>query len=351
MKRKIRKIRGASLGLSGLLLPLLMLTACENGLDSTASAYQTGFISMDTYISLTVYGGNREEAAKECQKEIKRLEGLFSVTDPDSEVTKINEARGKTVTVSEDTKAVIARALTTGEESGGALDITLRPVVAEWGFTTGEYKIPDSDVLERLLEKVDYRSVSLEGNSVTLPDGFQIDLGSAAKGYAGDRAVETLKACGVTSALVNLGGNVQTLGGKPDGSDWSVAVRSPFDESNLCVLKVRDKALVTSGNYERYFEDENGKRYHHIIDPADGYPADNGISSVTVIGESGLECDALSTALFVMGADRAAELWRERGGFEMLLVTDDKRIFITEGAFGSFSNLSDMEVTVIERRN
>lgn len=332
-----------------LLLTALAVTACGTDLNTAPPVYQTGFISMDTYISLTVYGENRESAAKSCQSEIERLEELLSATDSDSEVYKINSSEGMPVTVSDDTKAVISQALLTAEESGGALDITLRPVVKEWGFTTGEYKVPDSAVLEKLLEKADYKAVQLKENIVSLPKDFQIDLGAVAKGYAGDKAIEKLKERGITSALVNLGGNVQTLGAKPDGTSWNVAVKSPFDESSLCVLRVQNKAIVTSGNYERYFEDENGKRYHHIIDPADGFPADNGIVSATVIGDKGLTCDALSTAIFVMGSDKAEKLWREKGDFEMLLVTDDKKILVTEGILDSFSNSSDMEVTVIKK--
>lgn len=339
LKKHCRKI-------AAILLPFSLLTACKSP-EVNPPVYQTGFISMDTYISLTVYGEKGEEAAKDCQGEIERLEALMSVTDPDSEVSKINLSGGEKVTVSGDTAAVIAQALQTGRESGGALDITLRPVVVEWGFTTGDYKVPDKETLKKLLENVDYKAVKLEGSSVTLPEGYQIDLGSAAKGFAGDKTVEILKEKGITSALINLGGNVQTVGKKPDGTDWRVAVRNPFNESNMCVLEVSDKALVTSGNYERYFEDENGARYHHIIDPADGYPADNGIVSATIIGDSGLSCDALSTAVFVMGSDKAEKLWREKGGFEMLLVTDDKKILITDGITDIFSNLSDMEVTVI----
>lgn len=330
-----------------LFLIIALFTACNSNVSDAPPVYQTGFISMDTYISLTVYGEKSEEAAKACQKEIERLEALMSATDTDSEVSKINLSGGERVTVSEDTAAVIAKALQTGDETGGALDITLRPLVMEWGFTTGEYKVPDIMTIEQLLKNVDYTTVKLEGSSVTLPEGYQIDLGSAAKGYAGDKALEVLKKTGITSALVNLGGNVQTLGKKPDGTDWRVAVRNPFNESNMCVLEISGKALVTSGNYERYFEDENGTRYHHIIDPKDGYPADNGIVSATIIGDSGLECDALSTAVFVMGKDKAERFWREKGGFEMVVVTDDKKIFITEGISEIFTNLSDMEVTVL----
>lgn len=324
---------------------LLLIPSCA----PTTSVYQTGFIAMDTYVSLTVYGKNAETAAKAAKEEVMRIESLMSVTDPNSEVYEINAMAGETVTVSDDTEKVIRAALEAAEESGGALDITLRPVIIEWGFTTGEYKIPDMDKLKDLLKKVDYRSVKVGDNSVFIPFGAQIDLGAAAKGYAGDRAVSVLKENGADSAIISLGGNVHALGAKADGTDWNVAVKNPFDNSNMCGLKLENKAVVTSGDYERYFEGEDGIRYHHIIDPSDGCPADNGIVSATIIGESGLRCDALSTAVFVMGAEKAERLWREKGGFEMLLVTNDKRIILTEGIADVFINFSDMEASEIKK--
>ncbi len=330
-----------------LFVSLLSILLCSCG--SESPVYQTGFVAMDTYIALTVYGKSAESAAKAAKEEVMRIESLMSATDPDSEVSKINEKAGETVTISDDTEKVIRAALETGKESGGALDITLRPVITEWGFTTGNYKIPDEETLDNLLEKVDYRSVKVGDNTVFLPFGEQIDLGAAAKGYAGDRAVAVLKENGVESAIISLGGNVQALGAKIDGTSWNIAVKNPFDEGNMCLLKLENAAVVTSGNYERYFEGEDGKRYHHIIDPADGYPADNGIVSATIAGESGIKCDALSTAVFVMGVDKAVKLWKEKGGFEMLLVTEDKRIILTEGLTDVFTNLSDMEVSEIKR--
>lgn len=310
--------------------------------------YTSGFIAMDTYISLTLYGENGEKASSECKKEIERLEAMLSVTDENSEVSLINNAQGAKTAVSAETAELIDFALKAGDFSGGCLDITVYPVVREWGFTTGEYKVPDPDVLSELLKNTGYEKVILEDSAVTLPPDGKIDLGAVAKGYAGDKAIEILKNNGISSGLISLGGNVQTIGGKPDGTPWNVAVRDPFSEDNFGILRITDKAVVTSGNYERFFE-ENGKLYHHIIDPSDGYPADNGIVSATVIGDKGALCDALSTAIFVMGAEKAEELWRSRSDFEMILVTDEKEIFITEGIYGSFENISDMEMKVIRK--
>lgn len=307
---------------------VLTLTGCSN--KQGEASYTGGFFAMDTYISATVYGEGVEAAAKSAKEEILRLESLLSVTDANSDIGKINGSGGKGAEVSEETAELIGYAGEMCEKSGGSLDITMYPIVREWGFTTGEYKIPDSSTLTALLSKVDYKSIKIDGNYIAVPQDVMIDLGAVTKGYAGDKAIRILKENGITSGLVNLGGNVQVLGRKPDGTDWSIGVQDPFGEGYFCVLNVHDKAVVTSGNYERYFE-ENGKSYWHIIDPADGFPADNGIVSATVIGDSGAYCDALSTALFVMGKEKAERLWRDSGDFEMILVLEDGSVVISEG--------------------
>lgn len=177
-----------------------------------------------------------------------------------------------------------------------------------------------------------------------------LDLGALAKGYTGDELMEIFHENGVKSAIVSLGGNVQALGKKPDGSLWKVAVRNPFSpETDMCTVEIEGKAVITSGSYERYFTGEDGVDYCHIIDPKSGRPVHNGLVSVTVIGESGTECDALSTALFVMGADGAVEFWRKNGDFELILVSDDGKIMYTEGLEGSFKNLGKMPAEVIAR--
>ena len=160
--------------------------------------------------------------------------------------------------------------------------------------------------------------------------------------------IEKLKENGVRSAVINLGGNVQTLGMRPDGTNWKVAVRSPFEaDKNICELEIGEKAVVTSGNYERCFSDE-GKMYWHILDPEDGYPADNGIVSATVIGVNGTECDALSTALFVMGKDKAVDFWKNNNDFDMILVTNDRKIYYTQELSGNIKNISDLPAEVIQ---
>ena len=327
---------------------VLLLTACA---DHTYSRIQTGFFSMDTYMEITAYGSNAEAAIASCKDEIYCLEALLSATDDTSDIGRLNLSG--IADVSRDTAEIIKYAKEIGEETNGALDITVYPILKEWGFTTDEYKIPNEEALSALLQNVDFTQIQIEDSTiptVTVPSGVQLDLGALAKGYASDRAAEILKQQGITSALINLGGNIMTIGSNPgNGSNWRIGIRNPFSlDENIAVVEVTDKAVVTSGSYERCFTAENGETYHHIIDPATGYPARSGLVSVTVIGDSGIMCDALSTALFVMGAEKAARFYRAKGGFDMILVTESGEILVTDGIADSFTNLSDFNCTLIE---
>ncbi len=315
--------------------------------------YTKYLFAMDTYFIMSAYGPEGEAALKSCEDKVLELEGILSVTRSDSDVSKINI--GEQAAVSEDTILLIQEALRLCEETGGALDITLYPVLRAWGFTTDAYRVPKAQELETLLEKVDYRNVIAEGQSIQVPEGAELDLGAVAKGYTGDCLVEIMRDCGVSSAMLDLGGNVQTLGSKPDGTPWKVAVRDPFisaGESShtreIGVLEVVDKCVITSGSYERYFE-ENGERYWHILDPTDGYPADSGLVSVTVVGDSGVRCDGLSTAIFVMGKEEAADFWRKYSDFEMILVTEGGALYITEGLQESFVCSEGWNAEIIKR--
>ena len=199
-----------------------------------------------------------------------------------------------------------------------------------WGFTTGEHAVPDDETIAALLPLVDYGQIRLEGSAAALPPGMEIDLGSVAKGYTGSALAALLQKDGVTSALLDLGGSIQTVGAKPDGSPWRVGVRDPEGEGSVGVVSVTDQAVVTSGGYERYFQ-EGGASYWHILDPETGKPARSGLVSVTVVGDDGAVCDALSTALFVMGLDDALEHWRQYQDFEAVFVSEDGSVTITAG--------------------
>jgi ApbE family protein len=324
------------------------MTACN----SDESESKTEIFAMDTYVTIEAFGENSEKAVSDAEQEIKRLENLWSVTDENSEIYAVNHSGGQPVFISDETAELIEYALEISDLTDGALDISLYPVLLEWGFTTGEYKIPDEETLQNLLIRTGYEKVKLDGNYINLEDEMQIDLGAVGKGFTGDLLVEKIKENSVKSALINLGGNVQTIGTKPDGSDWKVGITSPYGEGNFAVLEISDKAIVTSGGYERYFIGEDGRQYHHILNPETGKPAESGLISVSVIASEGRLCDALSTSLFVMGLEKAENLWKSKNDFDMILVTENGEIYITEGIEDNFSlntMYSNLEVSVIHR--
>ena len=320
-----------TLPLTAAALALSLLAGCG---PSLPEEHTSTLLAMDTAMTLTAYGEGGGAALSAARDLILDLEGLLSTTDPDSEIYALNQ--GETVTLSPSTREVLEQALALCQDTGGALDVTVYPVVRAWGFTTGQYQVPDGQTLTALLERVDYTQVALTGDALTLPAGVELDLGAVAKGYTGDRLMELFRQAGIASAYVNLGGNVQVLGGSPDGDPWRVGIQDPAGEGPIAVVEVTDRAVVTSGAYERYFE-QDGVRYGHIIDPATGRPADSGLASVTILSSSGTLADALSTALFVLGPDRAAEYWRSRDDFDFILIGEDGSITISQGIEDSFS--------------
>ena len=327
---------------------VLLLTSCA----ANNEPHQKSFFAMDTYITAEAYGNNAEAALNSAQERIISLERLWSVTDENSEIYSVNHSGGEAVELSGETAELLNFALNISADTDGALDCTLYPVLTQWGFTTGEYRVPDDETLSELLENTGYEKVHLNGNRVTVPQDMQLDLGAVGKGYAGDLAAEVLKENGVNSALLNLGGNIQAIGSKPDGTPWKIGLRNPFGEGSFAALEISDRAVITSGGYERFFADENGVEYHHILNPKTGKPADSGIISATIIGSEGRLCDALSTAVFVMGLDSAEQLWRQRNDFEMVLISDNGKIYITEGLAEVFTlneYYGNLEVEVIYR--
>lgn len=317
---------------------LISLTGCKS--ESEPSKAEGSLFAMNTYMTFNVYGEQAQTALEESEALVQRLEDLWSVTQEDSDIYRANHSGGKTVTVSQETADLLSFALEMAQSTDGALDPTIYPVLTAWGFTTDSKQVPPQEQIDQLLQNVGYDRIELEGTNLTVPDGMQLDLGAVGKGYSADLVTETLKSHGVESALISLGGNIQAIGSRWDGNDWRIGVRAPWEDGNLGVLEISDAAVVTSGGYENYFEDEEGNIYWHILDPSTGHPADSGLTSVTIVGDQGRLCDALSTSLFVMGAEKAEEYWREHGGFEMLLVTDQDEILITEGIADRFS-LSD----------
>ena len=328
---------------------MTVLSSCankENAVKGQSDQSTQEIFAMDTYMSLTAYGSNSEEAVNKAVQEINRLDAMFSVGNADSDVTKINEnGSGE---VSEETAFIMNRAMQVSEKTNGAFDITIYPLMELWGFTTKNYRVPESNEITEALKGVSYTNVSVNGQQVALTGGSSIDLGGIAKGYTSSRVIQIMKDCGIEHGIVNLGGNVQVLGTKTDGSDWRVAIQNPASENSyLGILSTADKAVITSGGYERYFE-QDGHVYHHIIAPQTGYPSDSDLTSVTIVCSDGTTADALSTALFVMGLGGAKELYRSGAiDFDMILF-DGSKVYVSEGIKETFS--TDMDKEIITRQ-
>ena len=336
--------------LAVLLLLLTALSGCGRT-NLEAQEAENSFFAMNTYMTFTAYGEGAEDALADARVRVEEVEALWSVTDEGSEIYRANHSGGEPVNVSEETAELVSFALEMAEKTDGALEPTIYPVLRAWGFTTDTKQVPSQEEIDALLEDVGHEKITLDGTLLTVPEGMELDLGAVGKGYAGDLAAEAVRARGIECAILSLGGNIQAVGSRPDGTDWRVGLRSPWEDGTLGVLRVSDQAVVTSGGYENYFEDEDGNVYWHILDPETGYPAKSGLLSVTIICPQGRMGDALSTALFVMGPQKAEEYWRENGDFEMILVTEEGEILITEGVADRFT-LSEgrtEEIRVISR--
>lgn len=317
--------------ISFFLIPIFFLLA-----GCGASQAQEQFFTMDTVMSITVYGKGAEQAASAARQEVESLNDLLSRTDADSLISQLNAhaGDGTAVEMDQDTLELLSFAKSVSQLLPGCFDITIAPVMDAWGFTGEDRHVPDDDTLAAAMALVDSDKllVDEDGGTARLEEaGMAVDLGAIAKGYAASRAEAVLREAGVSSALLDLGRNITVIGPKADGTAWRVGVADPDDDSQyLCVLSLEDVTLSTSGGYERWFE-ENGVRYHHIIDPKTGYPADSGLKSVTVVSQNHLLADALSTTLFVAGEEDALDFWRSRDDFELVLCTNDGRVIITEG--------------------
>ena len=322
--------------------------AGEQNSSDSSQEYTSDVFAMDTYMTLTAYGENAQEAVEAGIAEIQRLDDLLSTGKDISEVAQINANGGGVL--SEDTDYLVKRALDIYQSTNGAFDISIYPVMQLWGFTTGNFAVPSESDLAAKLALVDAGKIILsEENgqtSISLPEGMEIDLGGIAKGYTSGRVMDVMKSCGIKSAVINLGGNAHVLGNKTDGSQWKVGIQDPEDENGyLGGVSVTDKAIITSGGYERYFVDKDtGVKYHHIIDPKTGYSANNGLISVTIVSADSTLADGLSTSLFVLGTEDAITYCEEHcaeDGFDAIMEDEDGKLYITDGIYDDFINMNN----------
>ncbi|MDI3480916.1 MAG: FAD:protein transferase [Tepidanaerobacteraceae bacterium] len=296
---------------------------------------KTNFM-LDTIIRITAYGDNASEAIDRVFDRINDIQKKMTASGDDSEVIEINRKAGKDFQkVSPDTFYVIKKGIYYSESSRGRFDITIGPLVKLWGIGTDKARVPSPEEIKSALRHVNYKNVVVNENenSVMLSKpGMALDLGAIAKGYAADEAARILKASGIKSAVVDLGGNIYVIGRKPDDSPWKIGIQNPFEPrgNTFATVDVTDKTLVTSGVYERYFI-KNGKRYHHILDTSTGYPVDNGLVSVTIISDSSIDADALSTAVFALGLKDGMKYVEKMPDVEAAFVTGDRWIYTSSG--------------------
>lgn len=336
---------------TGLLLGFGVFAAIPSGIvQAAAEKYTNTDFAMNTVVSETLYtnGKNLNSSIGELLR--KTEDELLSWTEEDSQIFQVNHADGKTVEVSDELAGYLKKIRQLAEDSEGAFDPTLGKVIRLWDIGGANPGIPEDGQLEPLLKETGYEKMELNGNKVTLKDGATIDLGAAGKGIGCDLAMELLKQDKeVAGMILSLGGSsVMTYGEKPDQSPWRVAVKDPRDPEGdyLGAITLEGEAfLSTSGDYERYFMEE-GKRYHHIFDPKTGYPVWNGLTSVTVVCDSGLFADGLSTACFVLGKEKALPLL-EKYGADAAFVDEDHKVYLTEGMKKRFELMKNSYKTEI----
>lgn len=296
----------------------VLLSGCSKPVEQT-------FFAMNTVMQFKIWGPDADKGYGRIIARIQELEASWSATSEDSILWQLNN-NNKLFQIDPGQAALLEKAEQLSRRTGGAFNPKMRCLSEAWGFYNEQHRIPSQEEINA---------------AMAAP---QWDLGGALKGYSGQKCVDLLKELRITHALLNLGGNVQTYGEKPDGEPWSVGVQNPDGGDHVGIIYVRGtQAVVTSGDYQRYFE-QAGVKYHHILDPETGYPADSGLRSVTVICADGMTADCLSTALFVMGLEEAIEFWRSSDDFEAVFITTDGEIYATEDA-----NFMGYEYEVVSR--
>lgn len=309
----------------------LFLTSCTSD-----EPMETEIFAMDTFIQLRIWG--EAEPLTAVADLIRELDRSFNVHSEGSEIFALN--RDKNANLSPFAVELLNAAVSYSRTTDGAFDPTVFPVVEQWKEAADAVPVPE-------LKSVGFENIVITGQVAKLENGASLDLGGIAKGFAAQKSIELLQQAGVETALLSLGGNVQTLGAKPDGSKWAVGIADPDAPSeHAAVVEFEGSmALVTSGGYQRYY-DIGAERYHHIIDPKTGFPAENKLASVTILAKNGTMADAYSTALFVMGLEQAVDFWRHQTDFEAVFILKDGSLLATEGAAPM---LTQCEFTVIER--
>ena len=352
-----------------LVCPLLLLTGCQNAAgtntDTGKEPISISSIKLNTAVQITIYDSQDKSLLDDCLALCDKYELIFSRTDEESELYKLNhrisdsavsdrttetqptpyQVNNTTNTwhISEDLAALLSEGLSITRESNSAFDIAIAPLTSLWDFTAEDPKVPDDSDIQNALPLCSSDGITIDGQDISLPsDGIQFDVGAIAKGYIADRLKDFLVKKGVNSAIINLGGNVLCIGSKPDATPFKVGIQKPFADRNEteAVMDITGKSVVSSGIYERCFK-QDGKLYHHILNPKTGYPYDNGLISVTIISDQSVDGDALSTTCFALGLDEGLK-FAEKKGVQAVFITEDYELHYTDG-FQDEIKVTDVE--------
>lgn len=341
-----------------LVCPMLLFTGCGNITDADTSTtgnqpISISSIKLNTAVQITIYDSQDKALLDDCLALCDKYELVFSRTNEKSELYKLNHRKdtsdkdtstdrqttpypvsgtADTWHISEDLASLLSEGLDITRESDGAFDIAIAPLTSLWDFTAEDPKVPDDAAIQKALPLCSSEGVTIDGQDITLPsDDIQFDVGAIAKGYIADRLKDFLVKKGVKSAIINLGGNVLCIGSKPDGTPFKIGIQKPFADRNEteAVMDIAGKSVVSSGIYERCFK-QNGKLYHHILNPQTGYPYDNGLISVTIISDQSVDGDALSTTCFALGLEDGLK-FAEKKGVQAVFITEDYELHYTDG--------------------
>lgn len=352
-----------------LVCPILLFTGCGNITDADTSTtgnepISISSIKLNTAVQITIYDSQDKALLDDCLALCDKYELIFSRTNENSELYKLNHRKdtsdkdpnadeqtipypisgtADTWHISEDLAALLSEGLDITRESDGAFDIAIAPLTSLWDFTAEDPKAPDDAAIQKALPLCSSDGVTIDGQDITLPsDDIQFDVGAIAKGYIADRMKDLLVKKGVKSAIINLGGNVLCIGSKPDGTPFKIGIQKPFADRNEteAVMDITGKSVVSSGIYERCFK-QNGKLYHHILNPKTGYPYDNSLISVTIISDQSVDGDALSTTCFALGLEDGLK-FAEKKGVQAVFITEDYELHYTDG-FQDEINVTDVE--------
>lgn len=352
-----------------LVCPMLLFTGCGNITDADTSTtgnqpISISSIKLNTAVQITIYDSQDKALLDDCLALCDKYELIFSRTNEKSELYKLNHRKdvsdgdfstdgpttpypvsgtADTWHISEDLAALLSEGLDITKESDGAFDIAIAPLTSLWDFTAEDPRVPDDAAIQKALPLCSSDGVTIDGQDITLPsDDIQFDVGAIAKGYIADRLKDFLIKKGVKSAIINLGGNVLCIGSKPDGTPFKIGIQKPFADRNEteAVMDITGKSVVSSGIYERCFK-QDGKLYHHILNPQTGYPYDNGLISVTIISDQSVDGDALSTTCFALGLEDGLK-FAEKKGVQAVFITEDYELHYTDG-FRDEIRVTDVE--------